>query len=120
MSRGDIELTVSGFPHIVLWLDAIARAGYSAYGECRSCIVIEAYLIPALAIVNTGVDYSNYQPLQVPNLKPQPIAAFSLVLEVRLVTSVERVFNSKNKKIYHINGRADWGTWCLRCSDRRN
>lgn len=61
MPRGDIKLTVSGFPYIVLWLDAIARAGYSVYGECRSRTVIEAYLIPALAIANTGVDYSNYQ-----------------------------------------------------------
>ncbi|RAQ61678.1 hypothetical protein COH21_012978 [Aspergillus flavus] len=45
----------------ILWLDAIARAGYSVYGEYRSRTVIEAYLIPTLAIVNTGVDYSNYQ-----------------------------------------------------------
>ncbi|KAB8275364.1 hypothetical protein BDV30DRAFT_236731 [Aspergillus minisclerotigenes] len=95
------QLTIS-------WLDAIARAGYSAYGECRSRTVIEAYLIPALAIVNTGVDCSNHQPSQVPNLKPQPIAAFSLVPDARLVTSVERVFDSKNKTIYHINGCADW------------
>lgn len=109
MPSGNLELTVSRFLPIVLWLDAITRAQYSAFSECRSLTVIEAFLIPALAIVNTGVDYSNYRPTGTPNLVPQPLAALSLVPEAKLITDVEYAFNSKAKTIYHINGRVGWG-----------
>ncbi|KAE8137129.1 hypothetical protein BDV38DRAFT_283243 [Aspergillus pseudotamarii] len=103
----------------ILWLDAIARAQYNAYSERRSRTVIEAFLIPALAMANTGVNYSNHEPTCISSLKPQPLAEFSLVPEAKLVTSVEYTFNSKAKTIYHINGRVDWGIGAYDVTTRR-
>ncbi|KAE8371980.1 hypothetical protein BDV26DRAFT_298291 [Aspergillus bertholletiae] len=71
--------------------------------------MIQALLTPALAIVNTGVDYSNYQPLHNPKVVAHRVSAFSLIPKATLSFHAELVYSPTNKMVYMINGRADRG-----------